>query len=323
MINVDGDSSEEDEAIDSSNTVLKENFADEQPKQSISRKTVLLEPLADEEDEDEEDAPLPIVSISTTAPKENEEVLAESSVALIAQSEECAEALQAIESDAWDVNSWILFVEEVAEGRGGTISVDDAYSKFLDKFPRAAKFWKDLAEHHTKNGATSSAQEVYSKSLNKCYSVELWQSYIEFIRQTSKDRKILEEAFERAVESVGMSVDSYPLWRTFIDFQKELPDSDPGGKLSALRKVYQRAVSVPMDSLDTIWKEYESLEKQAGEHLAEKVLPEYNEKYLHAKAIFRDRKRLVAKIDMDRPATPPTNSIIELQQLDNWNRWIK
>jgi hypothetical protein len=78
-----------------------------------------------------------------------------------------------------------------------------------------------------------------------------------------------------------------------------------------------------MDCLDIIWKEYENLERQAGEHLAEKVLPEFNDKYLHAKAIFKERKRLVERIDMGRPAVPPTNSIAELQQLDRWNKWIK
>lgn len=93
--------------------------------------------------------------------------------------------------------------------------------------------------------------------------------------------------------------------------------------LAALRKVFQRAVCVPMDESDIFWKEYEILEKMAGEHLAEKVLPEYSEKHMHANAIFKERRRVGSKIDVDRLAVPPTNSMQELQQLSAWNKWIR
>jgi hypothetical protein len=78
-----------------------------------------------------------------------------------------------------------------------------------------------------------------------------------------------------------------------------------------------------MDDADTLWKDYETLEKMTGEHLAEKVLPEFSEKHMHANAIFRERKRVSSKIDLDRLAVPPTNGMQELQQLSAWNRWIR
>ena len=90
-----------------------------------------------------------------------------------------------------------------------------------------------------------------------------------------------------------------------------------------MRRVYHRAVCVPLEDADTFWKEYETLEKMAGEHLAEKVLPEFSDKHMHANAIFKERKRVSSEIDVNRIAVPPTNGMQELQQLSAWNKWIR
>ena len=78
-----------------------------------------------------------------------------------------------------------------------------------------------------------------------------------------------------------------------------------------------------MEDNDKLWKDYEILEKMTGEHLAEKVLPEFSDKHMHANAIYRERRRVSSKIELDRLAVPPSNSMQELQQLSAWNKWIR
>ena len=173
----------------------------------------------------------------------------------------------------------------------------------------------------------------------KCRSVELWILYLSLQKKKTIDkapkvtdpsyslnRKAYENIFEKAVENVGMSVDSDELWREYLDFARDFPESandDATKKLVRLRKVLQRAICIPMNGLDILWKEYETLEKSAGETWAEKVLPEFNEKYNHARAIYKERSKFTDTIAFDRLATPPTKTLGEMQQLDNWNRWIK
>jgi len=53
------------------------------------------------------------------------------------------------------------------------------------------------------------------------------------------------------------------------------------------------------------------------------VLPEYEGKFSHARAIYRERQRASAKIDTDRLAVPPCNAVSELQQLALWNKWVR
>ena len=291
------------------------------PAPGVLERSSLLLKSQEDEDIDEEDAPLPVV----TLPVKPEAI----------RSKECSEALQAIDSDPWDINSWLLFLHEVEEGHGGGLSVIEAYHRFLERFPRAAKYWKILAGYHVKAKNYPAAEEVFVKAFaSKCRNVELWLAYIAMIRakilnggrESGHDMKPVEVAFEKAVENVGTSLDAWALWRAYVDFirdRKDWPDSGDGRRLAAFRKIYQKAVCIPQDNLDTLWREYEVLEKKAGEHLAEKVLPEFEGKYSHAKTIFRERRRSCARIDFDRLAVPPSNSSSELQQLGMWNKWIR
>ena len=230
---LDGDSSEEDEAIEIgsikiSASATSTNLQHEEENSPKSVRPVLLQLQDDEEDEEDEDAPLPSSVILNDGPEEPAEPMA------AIQSEECIEALQAVESDCWDINSWILFIDEVESGRGGTITVPDAYSRFLDKFPRAAKQWKASAEYHVQHGEFALAEESYSKCLMKCRSVDLWQSYIHMVQLKAAvegGQKLVEAAFEKAIDNVGMSIVSNPLWVAYIEFIKSWPDSDAGKKL--------------------------------------------------------------------------------------------
>ena len=245
----------------------------------------------------------------------------------------------AVKQDQWDVTAWITFLEEVEEGRGRKgLTIDEAYHSFLECYPRAAPFWKTLAEYHIKRKDYDSAQLVFTKCLEKCRSVMLWHSYISMISSLTigkvskysdafpEERKKLENAYENALKNVGTSVDSSSIWSSYIDFVNDWPEVgtlDSGRKLSALRNIYQRCVCIPLDDIDKMWTSYESLEMRAGEHLAEKVLPEYSEKKDHARTVLKDRRQLITgKISLDRLAIPPSQSLVDLKQLNFWKKLL-
>jgi cleavage stimulation factor subunit 3 len=134
------------------------------------------------------------------------------------------------------------------------------------------------------------------------------------------EKKKCEELFEDALGNVGFSIDSGVLWRKYLDYISEIRDPT---RLLSLRRIYQRALSIPMDSIDVIWAEYEKLERSAGEHLADQLLPEYLGKSTQAKRVYRDRKKLLASCDMARLAVPPSSNPSEHAQLDAWNKIFK
>jgi len=317
----DEEEEEEDEPLHSSNGAMA--------VEDTNDKVVLL---GNEEEEDEVDEPLAL-SVPTST-----EIV--SATALQNCSTECSEALTAIASDCWDISSWIIYYEEVQQGRAGDITVVEAHERIIAQFPRSARFWKNLAEYYLKRGENDAAEDTFKKCLSKCRSVDLWKSFLSFlcnafidtmrlnmpIEQHNQVRAKCESAFEEAVENVGLALGSFPLWRAYIDFVKSWPEAgmiESGKKLHMLRSVYQRAVGVAMEQSDEIWTEYETFERANGEQSAELVLPEFNRKYLHAKSVAKDRRKLMQNIVFDRLATPPTNSQSELQQLEYWSLWIR
>ncbi len=61
----------------------------------------------------------------------------------------------------------------------------------------------------------------------------------------------------------------------------------------ALRKLYQRVIGLPIDSLEKEWKEYEAFEMSLSEHLAKnKFIPENLPRYQAAKTVLKERKQV-------------------------------
>ena len=279
-------------------------------------------------------------------------------LSLIQASKDYSDAIQSIATNSWDTNSWNIYIEEVELGRGGATSLEEAYIKFLEKFPLSAKIQKKLIDYYirekfnnnivsgagaavTQGGDSSTTtttstntidfkyiENLYNKCLSPCRNVTLYLDYLAFMKyhlldkiyqngNNKKDdmtysiaRSNYEALVEKVLEQIGMAMDSNCIWKLYIEFINTYPElgiaDSAGRKLSNMRKIYQRAICIPMNDLDSFWREYETLEKSVGEHLADRVLPEFKEKYLHAKAIFKERQRITSSLVFDKLAIPPT-----------------
>ena len=311
---------EQDEPI---NTSMSENH-------NTSKNEDIL--MATEEEQDEVDEPI----LDIKAPTDISAITDAHKC-----SEECHEAMSAISADCWDISSWIIFYEEVQQGRGGDVTIEEVYERIITQFPRSARFWKNLAEYYIQNNEYEKAEETFKKSLTQCRNVDLWKSYLNF--HTSNFQNSLrigiqsdqyqikqnecDALYKEAIHNIGLSLNSYPIWREYINFVKNWPENglvESGKKLRTLRELYQQAICIAMDQSDEIWTEYEIFEKTTmGEQAAENILPDFNRKYLHARSIMRERKKLMSNIVFDRLATPPTGALIEMQQLEHWGHWIR
>jgi cleavage stimulation factor subunit 3 len=261
----------------------------------------------DEVEEEEEDMP-----IEPMAPGEMDE---------LPISQDFIDAQRSIEENSFDTDAWKVYLEEASRKKSGVVSIPEAYSKFLEVFPRSATHWRTLIGYHISVNALSEAERTAVRAnLSKCRNIHLWICYIDLMQRMNADKKRMEEIFEECVKNVGMSSDSGIIWRRYLDSISEIRDP---AHLPALRKVYQRALVVPMDCLDTLLAEYEKLERRVGEHLADQILPEVQEKANRAKAIYKDRKKLMSACDLDHLAVLPNSFSSELQQLEAWNKMLK
>jgi len=253
------------------------------------------------------------------------------------QSEEYLESVKAVAADQNDVTSWLVILDQVERGKGGTATVSETFSKFLKIFPRHAKTYGRLAHYYTQNAQTRVAEELLSPCLSKLRNVELWLQYIKIVKRLiPKDikdenfasaRKTYESAYEMAIDNVGYSVESGILWKEYLGFLNEQSDAtmDPAKKRESIRKAYQRALTVPNEALDELWRGYDQFERMHGaqDMSVKEALPEIEKKYMSAKALYRERKLKMEHIAFDRLAVPYSRSRLEFDQLQMWNRWLR
>ncbi len=108
----------------------------------------------------------------------------------------------------------------------------------------------------------------------KCTNIDLWVFYLNFTRalklnvleqehvsnllEITKARKVVVDAYEVAIQRVGYGLDSNVIWTSYLAFLKA--DKEPQAFL-AVRKVFQRAIVIPLMHMDKLWKDYENFEK--------------------------------------------------------------
>lgn len=72
------------------------------------------------------------------------------------------------------------------------------------------------------------------------------------------------QAYDFALEKIGMDIHSYTIWNDYVNFLKSVEavgSYAENQKISAVRKVYQRGVINPMIGMETFWKDYIAFEQ--------------------------------------------------------------
>lgn len=293
------------------------------------------------EEEEEEDQPILTGKAALLQDEEDEEdepLALRSSLALHSLniiSQEFIDAQTQLAANPWDLSAWMAFLDEVENGKGGSMTFPEAYEKFLERFPSASKFWLKLAFYYNSSSDFDRARDSLFRGTRECWDVDIWVEYLEslvnsFWLTSSSDQisgnldSIIFE-FDSAIERLGYSIFSLRLWRANIQFLKALVAKYPSdtSKTQLLRQKLNRAISIPLDGSDELWQEYISFENAQGDSDREYVIKEMETRFLHAKSILRDRKRVVSKITFDKIPTLPSNSRADLTQLRYWSNWLR
>ena len=84
--------------------------------------------------------------------------------------------------------------------------------------------------------------------------------------QSGHNRQTITQAYEFVLGQVGIDVDAGRLWVDYIEMLKSGPGVLGGTtwqdmqKMDTVRKVYQRAVSIPHNATLEIWRDYDKFE---------------------------------------------------------------
>ncbi|CAO2205155.1 unnamed protein product [Urochloa humidicola] len=231
-------------------------------------------------------------------------------------------------SDIYNVQAAEILAKEAL-----LLPIDEAapiYEKLLATFPTAAKYWKQYVEAYMATKNDDATKQIFSRCLLSCLHINLWRCYINFIRRINDKRgsEGLDEtkkAFDFMLNYVGNDAASGPVWMEYINFLKSMPVVTPqeeSHRMTTVRKVYQKAILVPTNHVEQLWKDYENFENSVSRTLAKGLLSEYQPKFTSAKAVYRERTKFIDDIDWNVLAIPPTGSFKEEQQCIAWKRLL-
>ena len=117
-------------------------------------------------------------------------------------------------------------------------------------------------------------EQIFNKTLLSIPNLQLWSIYLNYVRRRNNlttdvsgtARQIVSQAYDFVLQNVGIDRDSGQIWQDFVNFIKSGPGTMGGSgwqdqqKMDSLRKAYQRAICVPTQAVNSLWKEYDQFE---------------------------------------------------------------
>ena len=237
----------------------------------------------DEEEEDKDESssstnsknnPVPIeFGIGTDPDTINQESLTSAIMSILLTCSSSLSSLKVDKMDDWTPLQWTTLSQEMSLK---PISLTRAgYYVFLNRFPTNGSMWKIYAQAELRDQNIEAVQAILAKSLMEigCPNVELWTFYLNFIKMIKFDpvasfnstapeykraRSIITEAYELAIQRLGVSIESTDIWLGYIRFLQTDKDRQA---FMPVRKIFHKAIIIPMHNMDIMWKEYETFEK--------------------------------------------------------------
>lgn len=257
------------------------------------------------------------------------------------------EALEAkIYEDPRVGSAWLELIALVRHGER-VDEVRDVYDRFFEYFPQASTQWMDYIDWELSRSNFEQVNAIFSRCLRTTLSVDLWKMYLAYIRRVNplppytaeensprdQTRRVLEQSYEFALKHMGWDRESGPIWQDYLQLlrEREVRGSwQEGQKMDQLRRVFQRAVCIPLNQVEAIWRDYDAYETSLNKITAKKFLGERSPAYMQARAILKELRGLTD--NLVKPALPVQPCWIlpngktpaeERQSLQAWHRYLE
>ncbi|XP_029406026.2 protein suppressor of forked [Bactrocera neohumeralis] len=234
---------------------------------------------------------------------------------------------QVVEMRPYDIESWSVLLREAQ-----TRPVNDVrslYESLVNVFPTTARYWKIYIEQEMKGRNFERVEKLFQRSLVKILNIDLWKLYLTYVKETkaglSTHKEKLAQAYDFALEKIGMDLHSFSIWQDYIHFLRSVEavgSYAENQKITAVRRVYQKAVVTPIVGIEQLWKDYIAFEHNINPIISEKMSLERSKDYMNARRVAKELEILTKGLNRNLPAVPPTLSKEEMKQVDLWKKFI-
>jgi len=268
------------------------------------------------------------------------------------------EANRRILENSWDVEAWSKLAVD-AQTAVPLEAARSIYERLLERFPTAGRHWKayiDLELNH-RNYAT--AEKLLGRCLLKYPHMDIWTSYLRYVKQrygeeappaaaqgpggaqpggmpTGEALEKLKEAFDFALQHIGLDMCSTPIWMEYLALLKAQGSSskqqqrEESNNMMAIRKLYETAFRIPMHNLEQLWRDYDQYENGLSKVLAKHLLSKLSPSYMTSRTEYRNLKAISDGLSKNMLAVPPgcapggeKAAAFEKKQVELWKKLIE
>lgn len=122
-----------------------------------------------------------------------------------------------------------------------------------------------------------------------------------------------------------MDLHSFSIWSDYVQFLRGVEAAGSfaeNQKITAVRRVYQKAVLTPIIGIEILWKEYIQFEQNINPIISEKMSLERSRDYMNARRVAKELEFVTKGLNRNLPAIPPTLTKEEVRQVDLWKKYI-
>ncbi|KAF8075815.1 hypothetical protein FPV67DRAFT_1469355 [Lyophyllum atratum] len=211
---------------------------------------------------------------------------------------------------------------DIAENSGEIEKIRASFDALLQQYPNTSSAQIRYIGHFLEDQATfGEAEELFIKFLKISPSVDLWKFYLTYVRRVNtgpETRDSIRKSYEFALHHVGQDKESGEIWRDYIQFLRSGEATttwEEQQKMDALRKVYHRAVQIPLDNVEGLWQELEAFENSLNRITAKKFMADLSPSHMQARTTLRQLTNHVATLYPIPPPSAPNRPELLLPSL--------
>ncbi|KAF9487681.1 Suf-domain-containing protein [Pleurotus eryngii] len=227
---------------------------------------------------------------------------------------------------------------EIAKESEDVERIKETYDLLLEQFPNNSSAQLSYLQYFLTDPQYS--QMLFIRFLQSSPSIDLWTFYLTYIRCVNVGPAacgVIQKSYEFALAHIGHDKDSGSIWSDYIEFLKAGETSstwEEQQETDALRKVYHRAVQIPLDNVERLWQDLEALEIGLDRITAKKFMADLSPSHIQARTVLKQLQKhleplfppLATSPSPRRPLylpSPPSFSLPDRALVGAWKAYLK
>lgn len=220
-------------------------------------------------------------------------------------------ALDMLDGYEYNADAWDTVVQHAMAN-----NILPVIEAFLEQFPTAGRYWRYFIDMLMKDKKYDTVERLWNKCLAGCMDADLWSLYIRYVKLAKEgdddSSQVIKKAYDYCLDRFGIDPNSSKIWQDYIDFLKSQETSNAielNHKIAALRKVYQKVVVLPVNSVEQFWKQYDMWENSMNKQIAQEQLSSVQPGHINAKVARRERAQIYNGIILHMLPRPPSKLV--------------